>query len=105
MLCCKDKKIIMTEGDYGISLPLTITGGTISSEDTLKFSIKKCAGDETIIDKKLSNNGENKFELKFTEEETKKLKVGTYTYNIDWFRDGTFMNNIIKKEKFEVEDK
>lgn len=105
MLRTKDKKILMTEGDFGLSLPITITGGEISNEEEIKFSIKKINGEEIIEPKIYSNINENCFNLVFTKEESELLKKGIYLYYLDWYKNDEFLGNVINGEIFEVEGK
>jgi hypothetical protein len=97
----------MVEGDFGINLPVKILceSGTIESDDQISFVIKSHTGDKVLIEKTFTNIEDNKFDLMFTEEESKLLVAGNYNYNIDWFKSGKFMNNIIKNETFRVDDK
>lgn len=105
MIRTQNKKIIMTEGDFGLSLPITITGGEISKDEQIKFYIKKNNG-ENLIDSKIYNNIEdNTFNLIFSEEESNLLKKGTYLYYLDWYKENVFLGNIINGELFEVEGK
>ena len=105
MLRTKDKKILMTEGDFGLSLPITITGGEISNEEEIKFSIKKINGEEIIQPKIYKNINNNTFNLAFDKTESDLLKKGTYLYYLDWYKSDEFLGNVINGEIFEVEGK
>lgn len=102
MFKIKGNKIIMTEGDYGIPLPITITGGEILSNHFIKFYIQKPDAYE-ILSKEFTNIQNNTIELKLSKEESLKLKNGVYLYGIDWYSEESFLGNIIKDEIFEVE--
>jgi hypothetical protein len=93
----------MSEGDYGLALPITITGAEIFATDKIDFFIKK--GEEVIVKKTFTNIENNTFDFVLSKENSDKLPVGTYTFGIDWFREDIFMNNIKKNETFIVEDK
>lgn len=101
----ENNKISMVEGDYGISLPLTINGITIDETDKLNFFIKDVKGEKKIIDQTYEQIKNNTFDLKFSKEESDKLKVGKYRYAIDWYKENKFNCNIIKNNDFQVEDK
>lgn len=108
MLKSQNNKILMDEGDWGLSLPFKLTGDNILSTDVIEFKIKKDAYDEkTIIKKQFSNlSQENEtfvFVLDFTKEESDKLPANKYRYGLKQYRDGELLNTIIKDESFEVE--
>lgn len=95
----------MTEGDFGLQLPVTISGTTFAAADEVKLTIKDSANGTTIIEKTFSNITDNTVELEFTEEESELLPVGGYVYVLDWYQDGAFMCNIIPSASFRVVDK
>ena len=41
----------MVEGDYGLELPITIQGTTLSAADTIKITIKSAKNGSTIIER------------------------------------------------------
>lgn len=96
------KKIIMTKGDFGIILPIKITGLELSELDNIKITIKKDIDTNSIIEK---NYNSNLIDFSLTKTESEKLLSGEYFYSIDYYRNNQFMCNIIKKESFIVEDK
>ena len=102
-----NKKIEMTEGDFGITLPIEINieGTELSSTDKFVFKIFKEINKDAIIEKVFDNITDNTLELKFTEAESKKLGVGYYYYDIDWFQEDIFLLNILAKKKFVVREK
>ena len=95
--------IFMTEGDYGIALPITISGITLSASDNIAFAIKNVG--ETVLQKEFSNIQDNTINIELTEEETAKLPIGSYVYSLDWYQDGVFMCNIVPNGYFRVGDK
>lgn len=101
MLKAIGKKIQMVKGDFGIPLSITITGQPIASDETIKFCIENDKGQE-VLTKSYANIINNKFELLFTEEESKKLKPRIYLYKIDWYKEEVFKGNIVRDEIFEV---
>ena len=84
----------MAEGDYGIELPVTISGTTMSASDTLKFLEKEYAG-----------NAQNTVNLVLTETESEMFTPKNYVYRLDWYQSGSFMCNVIPESIFKVVDK
>lgn len=93
----------MTEGDFGVELPITVSGVTLGAQDSVKFTLKAAPNGETILTKDFSNIQQNTVQLIFTENETP--QVGAYVYSLDWYQLGTFMCNIIPCAAFKVVDK
>ena len=93
----------MTEGDWGVKLPVTVTGVTFTANDSVRIKIQR--GETTIIEKEYTNITQNTFDLEFTEAESALLPVGSYLYSLDWYQDGAFMCNIIPSGLFVVGDK
>lgn len=93
----------MTEGDWGVKLPVTVTGVTFTANDSVRIKIQR--GETTIIEKEYTNITQNTFDLEFTEAESALLPVGSYLYSLDWYQDGAFMCNIIPSGMFLVGDK
>ena len=95
----------MTEGDYGMALPITISGTTLTASDEVVMTIKSKANGDTILTKTYDNIDKNTFNFELTEAETQLLPVGSYVYSLDWYQDGAFMCNIIPCAAFKVVDK
>lgn len=95
----------MCEGDWGIKLPVTISGTTLTASDELKLVIKKSQNGDALITKVYTDISENTVELEFTEAESALLSVGTYYYTLDWYQSGAFMCNIIACATLRVVDK
>ena len=93
----------MTEGDWGVKLPVTVTGVTFTANDSVRIKIQR--DETTIIEKEYTNIAQNTFDLEFTEAESALLPVGSYLYSLDWYQDGAFMCNIIPSGMFLVGDK
>lgn len=93
----------MTEGDWGVKLPVTVTGVTFTANDSVRIKIQR--DETTIIEKEYTNITQNTFDLEFTEAESALLPVGSYLYSLDWYQDGAFMCNIIPSGMFLVGDK
>ena len=97
--------LIMTEGDYGIKLPVTISGTTLAAGDSVKLTFKaKQNGDELLV-KDFDSITDNTVDLKLTESEAALFPVGSYVYSLDWYQDGNFMCNIIPSAILKVVDK
>lgn len=105
MLKAKNNVISMVEGDFGLSLPITISGTTINDDETLIFYIKKNDGTDLISPKEYTKIQENTFDLFFSKEETEKMKVGTYLYYLDWYKKDEFLGSVINGQVFKVEGK
>lgn len=100
------QNLIMTEGDFGIKLPITISGITFAANDSVKLTIKAQANGDTVIEKEYTDIPQSgTFNLEITEAETALLPVGVYVYILDWYQDGAFMCNIIPTALFKVVDK
>lgn len=95
----------MTEGDWGIELPITIDGVTLTENDEVLVTIKTEKNGETVLTKNYDHIGENTVNLSFTEAESELLPVGAYVYSLDWYQDGAFYCNIIPSAAFKVVDK
>lgn len=95
----------MVEGDFGIQLPITIEGTTLTAEDCIKIEIKDKRNGETVLVKDFTNIEDNTFSLELTESESELLAAGFYVYNLDWYQSGEFLGNIITGATFKVVDK
>ena len=95
--------ISMAEGDYGIDLPITITGAQLSAGDEVRLKITR--GTTEILSKVFNEFTNNTVSLCLTEEESAQLPIGIYTYSLDWYQDGFFMCNLIPFSIFKVVDK
>ena len=93
----------MAEGDWGVELPVTVSGATFAANDSLKIVIKN--GETTLVEKEYTNITQNTVKLELTEAESALLAIGVYVYRLDWYQDGAFMCNIIPVSTFKVVDK
>lgn len=93
----------MAEGDWGVELPVTVSGATFAANDSLKIAIKN--GETTLVEKEYTNITQNTVKLELTEAESALLPIGVYVYRLDWYQDGAFMCNIIPVSTFKVVDK
>lgn len=96
--------IRMTEGDFGIGLPIIIKGGIFTDEDVIRITIKKAANDAVILEKDFTPIY-NTIELKFTEAESALFPVGNYVYSMDWYRGDVLLCNVTPLAYFKVFDK
>lgn len=97
--------LIMCEEDYGIQLPITITGATFAQYDEMQLTIKDTLNGNTILTKTFSNITDNTVDLELTAAESALLPVGNYVYRLDWYQNGSFMCNVIPLSKFRVVEK
>ena len=95
----------MTEGDFGVQLPITISGPTFTQNDQIKFTLKNKNNGSVLITKTFSSITQNTINLELTESDSSALSVGVYVYTLDWYQDGAFLCNIIPSALFEVVDK
>ena len=95
----------ITEGDYGLQLPVTISGTTFTENDAVVFILKDKLNGSQILSKTFTNIVKNTVNLELTETESALLPVGTYAYSLDWYQDGAFMCNIIPCAAFKVGEK
>lgn len=97
--------LIMTEGDYGIKLPVTISGTTLAAGDSVKLTFKARQNGDELLVKDFDSITDNTVELELTEAEAALFPVGSYVYSLDWYQDGNFMCNIIPSAILKVVDK
>lgn len=98
----------MAEGDYGIALPIKISGVTLGANDSVRITIKSSVNgiaDSEILTKDYSGITDNTVNLELTEQESARIPIGVYMYSLDWYQNGSFMCNIITRSTFEVVDK
>lgn len=99
------QNLMMTEGDFGIQLPVTISGTQFAENDAVKFVIKSEINGDPILEKEFTSIQRNTVNLVLTEAESALLPVGTYIYNLDWYSSGSFMCNIIRLAQLKVVEK
>lgn len=95
----------MTEGDYGVELPITFSDATLTNADAMKLTIKAAPNGTALIEKTFTGISENTVILKLTAAESALLPVGKYVYLLDWYQDGEFLCNAIPNAAFKVVDK
>lgn len=95
----------MTEGDYGIALPVEIKGTTLGAQDSIKLTFKTSVNGDEILSKTFDGITDNTVNLELTAEESALFPVGGYVYSLDWYQSGNFMCNIITIAPFKVVDK
>ena len=105
MLRGTGKKIIMTEGDYGLDLPIKITGTEFQTNDEIKMLIKTQRNGSTLLEKTFRNIQNNTINFSLTKEESSIFTPVNYVYVLDWYRDNEFLCNLVPDGTFKVEDK
>lgn len=95
----------MCEGDFGLALPIAISGTTFTANDEIKLTIKASVNGAALVEKTFADIADNTVSFMLTEEESKRLHVGAYVYALDWYQDGAFMCNIIPRASLRVVDK
>ena len=97
-------ELSMAEGDYGLQLPVTISGPEFTENDTIKITFKTGKnGTELLVKEYTPVDGS--VDLELTAQESELFPVGTYVYSIDWYQSGKFMCNLITVATFKVVDK
>lgn len=96
--------LCMCEGDFGLTLPIEISGTTLTAADSIKLTIKAAKDGEAIIEREMTPN-DNTVNFTISEQETALLPVGVYVYALDWYQNGNFMCNIIPVGILKVVDK
>ena len=99
------QEIKMAEGDWGLTLPIVISGTTLTALDEIKLVIKTAMSGDTILEKTYTNITQNTVNFSLTESESELLPVGIYVYRLDWYQGGAFMCNIIPFSNYKVVDK
>lgn len=105
MWAVQNLNLSMAEGDYGIALPVTVSGTTLGASDCLRMTFRATPAGEAILTKDFNTIINNTVELELTEEESALFAVGTYLYSLDWYQNGNFMCNIIPCSLLRVVDK
>ena len=111
MLRCineKTKTLEMIEGDFGLILPIELevdSDETITPEDSFSIKIYKEINGQAIIEKVYNNLENNTINFQLSKEESERLPVGRYFYDLDWFQGNTFLGNIIPKAYISVREK
>ena len=95
----------MTEKDFGIGLPVTVSGVTLGNSDSLKFTFKDKMNGTTILEKEFNGIVNNTVSLVLSEGDSDKFPVGVYVYRLDWYQNGNFMCNLIESALLRVGDK
>lgn len=103
MWYAKGTELTMCEGDFGVKLPITVSDVTFTNSDEIRIEIK--SNGEAIVTKTFGNISQNTVNLELTEAESALLPVGTYSYCLDWYQNGSFLCNIIPFGLFVVGDK
>ena len=60
----------MVEGDYGIKLPFSVSGTTLSAGDSIRFTFKDTVNGTTILTKEYTTFNQNAADLELTEAES-----------------------------------
>ena len=95
----------MSEGDYGITLPVVVSGITLGAGDTLRYTFKNAVNQDVILVKDFDNITGNTVDFVLTAAESALFKPGAYVYSLDWYQDGAFLCNLVEVGKFHVGDK
>ena len=97
--------VSFVEGDYGIILPINVSGIDIASDDTIKVTVKDSKNGTTVVEKTITGVTDNVIPLSFNATESASLTPGKYVYNLDWYHNSTFLCNIVNCAMLKVVDK
>lgn len=98
--------IEMAVGDFGISLPITVSGATIAAGDEMRMTVRATTGNQgVVLTKTFSNILQNTIHLVLTETESALLPPGRYVYALDWYKNSVFLCNVIPRSYLIVEEK
>lgn len=98
--------LFMAVGDFGVILPVHVTGIQIGQNDSALFCVRKKAGNrELVLEKTIPVVPNQDIQLILTEEDTALLSAGLYSYSLDLFRDGVFLCNLVALGSFKVGEK
>ena len=97
--------IQMAEGDFGIALPVKISGTTLGAQDSIRITFNDAVNGNVILVKDYDEITQNTVALEFTEAESALFPIGNYVFALDWYQSGNFMCNIILAANLKVVDK
>ena len=97
--------ITMTAGDWGVALPVTVTGTTLTSSDKLALTVVRADTGATVLEKEFTNITDNTVDFELTAAESANLTPGEYRYNLDWYQDGVFLCCLVGNASFRVVSK
>ena len=104
MWAVNNNDLKMAEGDYGVALPIKISGMTFSASDRVRLVIKKKVNGDTILTKEFTNIQQSTISLELTAEESALLPIGDYVYRLDAYQNGNYLYNIIPSAFLKVVD-
>lgn len=90
MLEARGNRLFMNEGDYGVILPVQLSGGELETGDVIRFSV------DTVLykDFPVEEMADRAFLLCLTEEESALLPAGSYLWKLTLLRDGVERNTV-----------
>lgn len=104
MFYAKGLQIFLTEGDFGILLPIQVKttcercASTIADTDVLQLEV--CKGDQIYVTRELPwaqvKDAEGLFTLELTQQESKQLAQGVYVWRLKLLREGEFCNTLLR---------
>lgn len=97
---CSGQSIQMVHGDFGVELPLTVTGAIFAAGDNLRLRIT--GSGEPVLERIFTDIQENTVALTLSAEESALLDVGCYSWTLDWYQGEVFLCNIVPGARFEV---
>lgn len=101
----KNFGLSMVAGDFGVAQEITLNDLTISASDTLKFTIKKKSGGETLFTQTFTNVQHNTIAVQMSAAESEVLTPGEYVYYVEWYNGDSFLDTLIDGAPFKVKVK
>ena len=98
-------EIHMAEGDWGVNLPVAVSGTTMGSSDNLVLRIKNAVNGTEILELVAGTPQNNVFNFFMAQAESALLTPGEYVYSLDWVQPGPFLYCLVPVGSFVVEDK
>lgn len=104
MFCVESGRVVMTAGDYGVSLPLQIRRAGISGDFTMAFLVEN-AGGLPLVRKEQAFHGpvdEACITVELTAEESARLPVGRHVCRVELLVSGKVSNTVLGPMAFDV---
>ena len=94
-------RIIMSEGDYGVALPITLVGATLGTNDNIKLIITQDSTEKYNANLPKNQSVANQVLFSLTQPQSASLNKGEYKYSLIWY--GTNFNcTLVDEADFEV---
>ena len=99
--CKTNSNLEMDSGDFGVVLPFTVKGTTVTASDCFRFVFKGADG-ATILTQTYADVQNNTINFVLSAAESALFPVGSYLYDLEWYQDGAFQDRLISSALFRV---